>query len=128
MKCKEAQFCNIYIYLSVHFFSQNVAILISSDSKLHQVLSNVLKICSLIAYTSSMHEGVIESYNYNREMITRREYDYIFFTMMMSPSHPNPNPHVHMLLCDRKEEGKVDGMFHPNPADSPHLEMTRFTR
>ena len=75
-----------------------------------------------------MHEGVIESYNYNREMITRREYDYIFFTMTMSPSHPNPNPHVHMLLCDRKEEGKVDGMFHPNPADSPHLEMTRFTR
>ena len=45
-----------------------------------------------------------------------------------TPSHPNPNPHVHMLLCDRKEEGKVDGMFHPNPADSPHLEMTRFTR
>ena len=62
MKCKEAQFCNIYIYLSVHVFKQNVAILISSDSKLHQVLSNVLKICSLIAYTSSMHEGVIESY------------------------------------------------------------------
>ena len=42
-----------------------------------------------------------------------------------TPSHPNPNPHVHMLLCDRNKEGKVDGMFHPNPADSPHLEMTR---
>ena len=54
-------------------------------------------------------------------MITRR----YFLHDETTPSHPNPNPHVHMLLCDRKEEGKVDGMFHPNPADSPHLEMTR---
>ena len=100
MKCKEAQFCNIYIYLSVHFFSQNVAILISSDSKLHQVLSNVLKICSLIAYTSSMHEGVIESYNYNREMITRREYDYIFFTMTMSCLPPTLTlTHTYTCYC-----------------------------
>ena len=87
-----------------------------------------------------MHEGVIESYNYNREMITRREYlvyDYIFFTMTMSCLPPTLTlTHTYTcyryqsLLCDtsRKEEGKVDGMFHPNPADSPHLEMTRFTR
>jgi len=69
-----------------------------------------------------MHEGVIESYN--RDDYERR----YFLHDETTPSHPNPNPHVHMLLCDRKEEGKVDGMFHPNPADSPHLEMTRFTR
>ena len=75
-----------------------------------------------------MHEGVIESYNYNREMITRIRLYFLHDDDVLSPSHPNPNPHVHMLLCDRKEEGKVDGMFHPNPADSPHLEMTRFTR
>ena len=105
MKCKEAQFCNIYIYLSVHFFSQNVAILISSDSKLHQVLSNVLKICSLIAYTSSMHEGVIESYNYNREMITRTED--IFFTMTMSCLPPTLTlTHTYTCYCviEKKKE------------------------
>ena len=39
-------------------FEQNVTILISPDSKLHHVLSSVLKTCFIIVYNSSMLKGV----------------------------------------------------------------------